>query len=143
MCAYVCAGKEDLEAASVIPSILQAVQVRLHSPITSARKRAMLLAQVFAFVVDPGNPLQFEDFHSDEEVEADAGKVAEVFHGPVLPGDASGGGGGGQGGEGQSSGTAAGSAAEARPGCKDAASLVSARRGRGAGRSWRWRIPIS
>ncbi len=126
MRACACAGKEDLEAASVIPSILQAVQVRLHSPITSARKRAMLLAQVFAFVVDPGNPLQFEDFHSDDEVEADAGKVADVFYGPVLPGDAAGEGGGGQGGEGQSSSTAAGGVAEARAGCKGAASLVGA-----------------
>ena len=38
-------GKRDVEASSVIPSILEAVQVRLQLPAAAARKRAMLLAQ--------------------------------------------------------------------------------------------------
>ena len=60
-------GKDALERSPVIPLILQAVQVRLLSPTAAARKRAMLLAQVFAYVMDSESPLQFEEFHSDDE----------------------------------------------------------------------------
>ena len=122
-----CAGKEDLEASSVIPSILQAVQVRLHSPIASARKRAMLLAQVFAFVVDPDNPLQFEDFHSDDEEEVNAGKEAAEVYGPALPGHAVAGEGGAvQSAAGAGKGNALGNTAGARAGDKGGAPLVGA-----------------
>ena len=63
-------GKDALERSPVIPLILQAVQVRLLSPTAAARKRAMLLAQVFAYVMDSESPLQFEEFHSDDEDDA-------------------------------------------------------------------------
>jgi len=54
----------------------------------------VLVYQVFAHVVDPENPLQFEDFNSDEaeeqEEEEETVVVGQVY-GPSLPGVAVGG----------------------------------------------------
>lgn len=78
-------NKEDLLASQLVPKLIQGVQLRLESPQFPVRNQGMNVAAVFSTIIDPSNPLKFDemipDIHAEsaeEEVVAKENKSQEV-----------------------------------------------------------------
>jgi hypothetical protein len=62
-------SKEDLLSSQIVPKIIQGVQSRLESPQPPIRNQGMMVATCFSTIIDPTNPLKFDEMTELEEPE--------------------------------------------------------------------------
>jgi hypothetical protein len=72
-------SKEELLSSQLVPKLIQGVQSHLESPQFPIRNQGMNVATCFSTIIDPTNPLKFDDMTEEEESQVnDTPKVPEA-----------------------------------------------------------------